>query len=269
MVGPLDAPTLSSISCSGGEASLAADTAVGSGLVFPALDAGQRTDLAAALGPMVALGNPLDYHTYVWRDVEKMTAAWLPMAAAHIGLTMIIVDYPHTDAGDWLCATQAALAVRAQSGRPVAVVATLPELMPADIAETLVAGGVVPMSGLSEAIAAAALAAAVAPLDEAAVLKPGADREGELIDEWTAKTRLAQHGVPVPKGRHVSQISGLVAQAAALDGPLVLKVTGLAHKSEAGGVRLGLAAEEVTVAAREMPEGEYLIEQMVQGAVEA
>lgn len=267
MVGPLDAPTLSSISCSGGEASLAADTAVGSGLTFPALDAGQRRYLAAALGPMVALGNPLDYHTYVWRDVEKMTAAWLPMAAAHIGLTMIIVDYPHTDAGDWLCATQAALAVRAQSGRPVAVVATLPELMPADIAETLMAGGVVPMSGLSEAIAAAALAAAVAPLGEAAVLKPGADREGELIDEWTAKTRLAQHGVPVPKGAHVSQISGLEAQATALDGPLVLKVTGLAHKSEAGGVRLGLTSGEVTAAAQDMPEGEYLIEQMVQGAV--
>lgn len=267
MVGRLDLPTLSSISCSGGEASLAADTAEGSGMVFPPLTDGQRENLGKALGPMVALGNPLDYHTYVWRDVAKMTAAWLPMAADHVGLTMIIVDYPHTDARDWVCATQAALAVRAQSGRPVAVVATLPELMPADVAEELMAGGVVPMSGLSEAVAAAAVAATVRRPEEAMVVLPGADRDTELLDEGAAKAALAAFGVPVPKGAQVSGVEALEAVAATLDGPLVLKVTGLAHKSEVGGVRLGLSADMVTMAAEEMPEGGYLLEQMVQGAV--
>lgn len=266
MVGPLDAPTLSSISCSGGEASLAADTAVGSGLEFPALSADQRADLFSALGPMVALNNPLDYNTYVWRDTEKMAAAWLPMAAAHIGLTLIIVDYPHTDATDWVCATQAALAVRARSRRPVAMVATLPELMPPDVASELMAGGVVPMSGLSEAIAAAAVAATLRKPEEAMVLLPGHDREGILIDEGSAKAALAACGVAVPKGRTVDA-DGLEAAAATLEGRLVLKVTGLAHKSEAGGVRLGLSSDEVLDAARQMPEGAYLIEEMVQGAV--
>jgi acyl-CoA synthetase (NDP forming) len=267
MVGPLDAPTLSSISCSGGEASLAADTAVGSGMTFPALMPEQRHDLAAALGPMVALGNPLDYHTYIWRDAEKMAAAWLPMAAEHIGLTLIIVDYPHTDPGDWVCATEAALAVRAQSGRPVAMVATLSELMPPDIAITLMKGGVVPMCGLTEAIAAAAVAATMGAPDDAAVLTPGPDRVAELVDEGTAKAALAQYGVPVPKGGLVADIDGLPTQAAQLAGPLVLKVTGLAHKSEAGGVKLGVSPEEVVIAAQSMPKGGYLLEEMVQGAV--
>lgn len=267
MVGPLDAPTLSSISCSGGEASLAADTAVGSGMTFPALVEGQRRDLAAALGPMVALGNPLDYHTYIWRDADKMAAAWTPMAADHIGLTLIIVDYPHTDASDWICATEAALAVRARSGRPVAMVATLPELMPQDIAATLITGGVVPMSGLTEAIAAAAVAADMGPPDDVMVLRPGADREGELVDEASAKAALAEFGVPVPNGRAVAHVSGLAAAAEQLEGPLVLKVTGLAHKSEAGGVKLGLVRNDVPAAAMLMPEGAYLLEEMVQGAV--
>jgi len=31
--------------------------------------------LRAALGPMVALSNPLDYHTYIWRDAQAMAAA--------------------------------------------------------------------------------------------------------------------------------------------------------------------------------------------------
>ena len=267
MVGPLDAPTLSSISCSGGEASLAADTAEGSGMVFPPLTDGQRGDLAEALGPMVALSNPLDYHTYVWRDVEKMTAAWLPMAAEHIGLTMIIVDYPHTDASDWVCATQAALAVRAQSGRPVAVVSTLPELMPADVAAQLMAGGVVPMGGLSEAISAAAVAATMGTPDADMVLLPAADRDAELVDEGAAKAALAEFGLAVPKGAQVAGINELAAVAAGLNGPLVLKVMGLAHKSEAGGVRLGLSLDTVVAVAREMPAGSYLLEEMVQGAV--
>jgi acetyl-CoA synthetase len=267
MVGPLDAPTLSSISCSGGEASLAADTAEASGMVFPPLTDPQRGALSKALGPMVALSNPLDYHTYVWRDVEKMTAAWLPMAAEHIGLTMIIVDYPHTDASDWICATEAALAVRAQSGRPVAVVATLPELMPADVAVQLMAGGVVPMSGLSEAVAAAAVAATMREPEDVMVLLPAADRDAELVDEGAAKAALAEFGVPVPMGAQVADLDALDSAAAKLNGPLVLKVTGLAHKSEAGGVRLGLTPDTVLAAAREMPMGGYLLEEMVQGAV--
>lgn len=266
MVGPLDAPTLSSISCSGGEASLAGDAAVGSGLEFPELTGAQRDALGVALGPMVALGNPLDYHTYIWRDVEKMAAAWLPMVAAHIGLTLIIVDYPHTDATDWTCATEAALAVRARSGRPVAVVATLPELMPQDVATRLMAGGVVPMMGLREAVAAAAVAATLHMPEEVMVLVPGAARNGVLIDEGAAKAALAEFGVPVPRGT-VTDLEGLAAATAILDGPLVLKVTGLAHKSEAGAVRLGLRPDEVVAVARSRPQGAYLVEQMVQGAV--
>ena len=267
MVGPLSHPTLSSISCSGGEASLAADTAVGSGVTFPALHDNQRTALKAALGPMVALSNPLDYHTYVWRDVEKMTAAWLPMAADHIGLTLIIVDYPHTDASDWECATQAALAVHARSGRPVAVVATLPELMPSDVADRLMAGGVVPMSGLREAVTAAAVAATGQSPEEGAVLAPGADRESALVDEAKAKAALAGFGMQVPKGGSVAARDMLPAAAAGLTAPLVLKVTGLAHKSEAGGVALGLDQVSVMDAADAMPTGTYLLEEMVQGTL--
>ena len=132
---------LASISCSGGEASLVADMAVQHDVSFPPLSDAQRANLSSALGPMVALSNPLDYHTYVWGDAEKMAAAWLPMAAPHIDLVMIILDYPHTDATAWACATQAAIAVHKQCGRPVAVVATLPELLPPDVSAHLMAAG--------------------------------------------------------------------------------------------------------------------------------
>lgn len=267
MVGRLDAPTLSSISCSGGEASLAADTAVDYPVDFPALTDAQRDRLGAVLGPMVALGNPLDYHTYIWRDVARMTQAWLAMCADHIGLTLIIVDYPHTDAADWACATEAALGVRAQSGRPVAVVTTLPELMPADVAATLRAGGVVPMRGLREAVAAAAAAGPLDVGEAVDLLLPGSERAAHLVGEHAAKEALAKCGVAVPRGAQVADVAALGAAATALAGPLVLKAVGIAHKSEAGGVRVGLQACDVAAAAMEMPAEAFLLEEMVQGAV--
>ena len=155
VTGGLDSGGLGMISCSGGEASLAADMAVGRAVHFPPLTQTQRADLRAALGPMVALANPLDYHTYIWRDAQAMTRAWSALSGPDVALTMAIVDYPHTDAQDWECATQAALNCVAVTGRSYAVVSTMPELMPQSVAQRLMAGGVVPFAGLHEALAAA------------------------------------------------------------------------------------------------------------------
>lgn len=100
------------------------------------------------------------------------------MTGHGIGLTFSIVDYPHTDAVDWDCTVQAALAVRAETGAPFAVVSTLPELMPEDVRARLLAGGVVPMQGLHEALAAAEAAARPLPAAAAPVVLPGRPRPG-------------------------------------------------------------------------------------------
>lgn len=260
-VGRLDARTLSSISCSGGEASLVADLAHDTTIAFPDLTDQQRVELAKALGPMVALSNPLDYNTYVWRDTDAMTKAWLPMAGDHIGLTLLIVDYPHTDASDWICATDAAIAVKEQSGRPVAVVATLPELMPLDVAQNLLSAGVTPLNGLREAIAAAEIAAAGVPSVVDFPTQAGADRDTVLLSESEAKTALAVHGLIVPKQ------ATTFLHARGLSEPFAVKGTGFAHKSEAGAVALNVAHAELEQIIKEMPGDGVLIEEMITGAV--
>ena len=93
--GPLPGGNIASISCSGGEASLIADMAVGTGLQFPRLSDDKNTRLREALGPMVALSNPLDYHTYVWRDEDAMARAWSGMTGDDIDLTFSIVGLPY------------------------------------------------------------------------------------------------------------------------------------------------------------------------------
>ncbi len=262
----LDAPTLSSISCSGGEASLFADTIQGTELTLPPLDNMQKQALRKALGPLVALANPLDYHTYVWRDAEAMTAAWAPMASPDTGLTMAIVDYPHTDASDWVCATQAALNVRAKTGRPVAVVATLPELMPEDTAKELMEGGVIPMHGLREAVAAADIAAHVSAPSNLPPLPGGSSGETRVLTEAEAKFELSAHDLDLPR-RVETSLESIVDDAASLLAPLALKGLGVAHKSEAGAVVLGVTHEALEQAAGDMPAERFLVEEMVTDGV--
>ena len=261
--GRLPSSALSSVSCSGGEASLAADTAHGRKVEFPPLTEAQARALRDALGPMVALSNPLDYNTYVWRDVAKMTAAWLPMAADHIGLTILIVDYPHTDASDWECATQAALNLRALSGRPVAVVATLPELMPHDVMDRLLAGGVTPICGLTEAILAAEAAAFDQDPDPVPPLPAGPERDAHLLTEAEAKAALQGFGLRVPQGQVAQTPEEAARIALSFGGAVVLKGQGLAHKSEAGAVAVGLQPQDVEAAAARMQAGSFLVEEMI------
>lgn len=266
VTGPLDGNGLGMISCSGGEASLAADMAEGRDLYFPPLTEQQKTELRTALGPMVALANPLDYHTYIWRDADTMTRAWSGLTGPDKALTMAIVDYPHTDSTDWGCATQAALNCVAQTGRPFAVTATLPELMPEHVAQQLLSGGVVPFGGLHEALAAVEAAARPVPKPSGPVLLPSEAPADQTLTEAEAKAALAAFGLPVPRNVVVkSEDAGHVGLD--LGGPFAVKGVGLAHKSEHSAVRLGIAVSELEETALAIGTDEVLVEEMATGAV--
>lgn len=267
IAGPLKSNRIASISCSGGEASLAADTAHDMGLEFPDLTDVQKTNLRDALGPKVALANPLDYHTYIWRDTDAMTKAWSAMADDNLALTMTIVDYPRADTcddADWICATQAALNTAKNTDCVVAVTTTLPELLPEHISKELMAGGVVPLHGLTEALAAI----------DAAVQQPWTKPEPlclddvplhtETIDEFTAKQRLKQFGLEVPKAIVASSPTEAGSKSSELQFPVVAKGMGLAHKTEHNAVALNLTSpEDVIAAATTIPSDHYLIEEMI------
>lgn len=271
VTGPLANNRLGSISCSGGEASLAADTAHDLPVVFPPLNDTQTADLRAALGPMVALANPLDYHTYIWRDTPAMTRAWSAMMDPSLAMTLLIVDFPRPDrcsASDWDCAIEAAIGARQATGANVALVATLPELLPEAVSDQLMAAGVVPFCGLREALVACAASAAPEPEIAEPVLLPTTVVEPSLVSEAEAKFRLAQYGLRVPKSIRAKSPGMARAAAADIGYPVVLKGEGIAHKTEAGAVVLGLnSGGDVSAAAVGMPTERFLVEEMVTGTV--
>lgn len=266
VVGPLDAPEVASISCSGGEASLVADLGAARGVRFPALTEAQRKDLRAALGPKVALANPLDYHTYIWREVGAMSAAWTAMACGPAALTLTIVDFPDSaraDPADWGCAVEACKAVRRDTGGQVGLVSTLPENLPRDVAADLLAAGIAPLSGLDEAMAAV-VALSGADVRDAPPLAQAPGGESRLVEDIAG---LADCGLTFPRRVALPDRADL-SPLKGLRFPLAVKIGGIAHKTEAGGVRLGLhTAGEVAEALAAMPEGPAHAEEMVAGGV--
>lgn len=271
VTGPLPSNTIATMSCSGGEASLAADTAHGRDLVFPPLNDRQKTDLRDALGPMVALANPLDYHTYIWRDVPALTKTFAAMVDPQLAMTMLILDLPRTDRGDpedWLETVKALIAAKEQTGGNFGLVATLPELLPEDLAQELTAAGIVAFSGLNEAMAACE-AAAMSPSEERApLLLPTPTVTPELVNEAEAKTALAGFGLRIPKAQQAPGKDALPAAIDAVGMPCVIKAEGLAHKSDVGGVYLARGTkDEAIAAAHAMPCETWLVEELVDGTI--
>ena len=279
--GPLKSRRLSSMSCSGGEASLMADLAHAHGLATPDLPESAREELGAALGPKVAIGNPLDYHTYVWGEFEPTRAAFSAMLTGGYDMNALVLDFPRADrcnGSSWKTTLAAFKAAQASTSAPAAVVASLPETMPEAIAERLVAGGVVPFNGMSEALTAMRLAAEIgeawarpASARLQPVVQTTAARPTRMLDEAEAKAALARFGLAVPAFR-VAPIAEAARAAEDLGFPVVVKALSpaVAHKTDVGGVRLGLSdAAAVKQAAAGMAHlsERVLIEPMQEGAL--
>lgn len=265
--GPLPGKNIASISCSGGEASLIADMAVDTGLQFPELTNDQKTRLRAALGPMVALSNPLDYHTYIWRDEDAMTRAWSAVTGEDIAMTMSIVDYPTTDARDWVHATTAAKRVRAETGERFAIVATMPELLPQDVAKDLMHADVVPFMGLREALAACQAASSSRPPSADPVCLSDAVHDSHVLSEAASKQALAEHGLRIPQNRTVRGADAVAQAAQDLRPPFAIKGVGLAHKSEHAAVRLNVMPADAVQIAAKIGTDDILIEEMIVGTI--
>ena len=268
VTGPLDGSGIASMSCSGGEAGLIADTAERHGLSFPPLSAPQRDTLSDVLGPLVTPANPLDYHTRIWRDPVALTETFATMATPNLALSMVILDFPRADRCDtaeWESVIDACIAARERTGSCVAVVSCLPENLPEHICERLIAAGIVPLCGLDDACAAtAAVIHAGRYRTNGPIVLGKQARSSVTLGEAEAKTALAAHGVAVPRFLRAESAEAAAEAAREIDFPVALKGDGFAHKSENDAVRLDLKSPpDVRDAASTMPAHRFLVEEMV------
>ncbi len=277
--GALKDARIVSCSCSGGEAALTADMAMGRGVSLPDFNIDTAKRVRATLNEYVSVSNPLDYHTFIWNQSEKIEATFTAVHSGGYDVGMLILDTPAPPMNNaaWYIAARAFAKGASVNKARAAIVATLPECMPLDLADELLAQGVTPMFGLDDALTAFEQAARVGKAQERAVaapmLSPAPLKEStsRLLPERDAKSLLATFGLSVPQGQ-VCKAGEAAMVAQSIGYPVTLKVSSetIAHKTEAGGVVLNLKSpEEVQAAAVKLSKlsEEVLVERMVTGAV--
>ena len=280
--GPLAGARVQAMMCSGGDASMVADLGQAHGLEFPPLALASQAVLRGVLGPQVALANPLDYQTYIWGDEPALTACFDGVMQTPADIALLVLDFPRPDEvpiEGWDEVVSGFIGAHGQHGGPAMLVSTLPELLPAEVAERLLAAGIAPMQGMREALVAIRAAAAIGTrkkrLAQADPVAPprGVPRpEAQALDEAAAKAALAAHGLPLPESRVVASAAEAQAAAEAIGYPVVVKAVSstLLHKTELGAVKLNLAnAQQVgdAVAQLQRHAQRFLVERMVTGAL--
>ena len=193
-VGALGGNRLVSLSCSGGEAALVADEARGRDLVFPAFGADHRDRVAATLNEMVAVTNPLDYHTFIWGDRGRLEACFTAVLAGGFDAALLVLDFPRAglDRSRWWPTLDAFGAASAATGVPGVVAASMAENLPAEARTAAAKAGLAAVGGID---------AALSGLEAAVELGRRADGSG---DSGAPGRLLAPASVAAPSGSPVS-----------------------------------------------------------------
>ena len=278
--GPMTGRNIASLSCSGGEAALIADTVENHRLAFGRFDAARKEIIAATLTELVTISNPFDYHTFAWGDEPALTDIFAATMDAGFDTTLIILDFPREDRCDgssWEVSMRALAAASKRTGRRGGVVTSMPESMTEAQAEAIAALGLVPLYGIDDALSALEAAADAGEFARSLPTTPAAPTPAptgpaRTLTEWEGKKLLQTYGLTVPEGRLVRPGEDAGEAAATLGFPVALKAVGsaIAHKTEIGAVKLGLASREAVreAAAALAGMGEaLLVERMVTDSV--
>ena len=269
--GPLSSKNVRSLSCSGGEASLVSDLAQAYGIQFPKLEKENISELRSVLGEMVALSNPLDYHTYIWGDINAMASTFIAMMRQHNGITIIIVDFPRDDNCDpsaWNCVITAAKMAKKSENKPLALVSTLSENIPEHVSFELLESNIITLHGLDTALAAISVSSInQTVVNPKPIFLSNPMGKSILVDEYDAKKSLEKYGLKLPETEKCLQSDAhLVSDQ--IGYPVVIKALGSAHKSELGEVFLNLENKKsVKEALRKISKKHVIVEKMIGDAV--
>jgi acetate---CoA ligase (ADP-forming) len=230
---------------SGAERALLADLAHELAVPFAELADDTLAAIGAVLDDGLSPSNPLD----VWgtgADTRHLFGECLRAMAADpaVGVTALAVDLVTEYDGDTAYA-DAVLDVANVTGAPLAVLASVPSAIDPATAKRMRDNGIPVLEGFRSGLEALGhLARWPLPID----LRGEPARIERPIPEDPFQL-LAAYGIPVVRSRTAHTIGVAIAAAEAIGYPVALKTAGALHKSDIGGVALGLADDEELTAA--------------------
>lgn len=290
LIGNVVGRNLGVLTCSGGESTLTADIAEQQGFTLPPLQSKQTEELNALLTKFEHVSNPLDYNTSIWGDKENLTTCFNIFMQDQFDMTLLVLDYLNKEASNiqaWQAAIDAFIEAQKQTNAQAMVISVLQEGMPEYFREKLIANGIAPLQGMTDAFIAIT---AVTSYNERKqqttsipnnLLLPEAHMSEDniiVLDEWQGKQALSSFGLRIPSGKVVSFNEDIIIHNEMV-GPFVVKGISdkIAHKTDVGAVQLNVQNEyEIEQAIGKMQEGlaenmngdmRFLIEEMIPGAV--
>ncbi len=280
VLGPLDGGRVGAMSTSGGDLTLVADAMIGSDLTMPALSEEVTKKLRSAVHERMVAANPLDFQMFDWDNDDRLAATFTPFVSEGFDISLCVLDYPREDLCDqstWGGAERGFVRAIHETGANGAVLSTFSDTISEPVAARLIQEGIAPLAGIDAGLAGIQAAVDVGaawrrppspPLLECAD-EPD-NTQVRVLDEAESKALLERCGVPVPPSTIVRDPKEAGAAAEELGFPVAVKALGVAHKTEAGGVSLGLYnADEVSRAVARMAHlsESFLIEKMVEDVV--
>lgn len=237
---------------SGLERAHVADVADELGVPFAAISAATTARLAALLDPGLEPANPLDVWGTGSRAGEQLSGSLAALAddpAVHA--VALAVDLVHEFDGDEsypLAVTETAR----RTSKPVVVLSNVPAAIDPDTAASLRASGVPVLEGTRTGLLALRHLLGHAAGADPPAPPPVPDQARQ--QRWTRAVTageahgarlgelLRDYGIAAARSRAAGTSAGALAAAAGIGYPVVLKTgePGIAHKSDAGGVLLGL-----------------------------
>ncbi len=242
----------------GGQGVIASDLADAAGFELPRLSDALGERLEAALGPTSATRNPVDFAGGGEQDLARFElVARLLLESGEVDATLLTGYFGgYATYGGEYEATEARVAramgrTAAEAGRPLVAHTMYPSL---GTAAALRESGVPVYREIESAVAAlrrlveieTAARSGVPDLPSPATRVVPGEGDG---DYFAARQLLEAGGVPFVPARRIGDLDEALAAALELGYPVALKALGLLHKSDAGGVVLGIDGPEELSAA--------------------
>ncbi|MFZ0089755.1 MAG: acetate--CoA ligase family protein, partial [Solirubrobacteraceae bacterium] len=246
---PARGPRVAVISDGGGHGSIAAGVAADLGLELPELSPPTAASLRAWLPPAAAVTNPVDLAGGAERDVHAFDRIARQLLRDDEADALLVTGYfggyaeygPDVAVHELGVAALIGAAAR-ETGRPIVVHTMYPH---GTAAAALRDAGVPVYASVEQAASAVRRLVergAGAPSKIPALPAPAQPVTGDGYP--AARRLLAEAGVPFVAQQTVASLDAALAAARKLGYPVVLKALGRLHKSDAGGVVIGLATAD-------------------------
>ena len=258
-------PKIAGFTCSGGGATMLADSAAPLELDFVQPSSHTATALTQLLPHTATVTNPLDYTTPIWGDYERTLPVFKCLLKDEYDSAVLVQDYPaagldeskphyRADSDSFIKACRIA-------NIPAAICSTLPENLDAETRSHVLQAGVAPMQGIETCMEAMNAAANYGKRRAVLLANPPHPfRRAEVmgsrfrqLDEATAKSILAKAGLHVPPFHQLPMAKAISKKIDCIDlaYPVAAKIcsSDICHKTEIGGVQLNISSKsELTTA---------------------